>query len=197
MSTEERPYHHGNLRAELIRVGLELANEGGTRAVGLREAARRIGVSPSAAYRHFSGHADLLLAVRNEIIHIIEVEFTEALLTVDENDVVGRLRALADIYFSFAVDHTMQFDVFASVFPEHEDWLGHSGEPIQILIDVMKKVKPESDDPAGESVAVWAPLHGISILCTLGALRAIPLEDKWKAQESVVVLILRGLKLID
>ena len=34
----------------------------------LREAARRVGVSPTAAYRHFENHADLLTAVKHEAL---------------------------------------------------------------------------------------------------------------------------------
>lgn len=59
-----QPYHHGNLAAALIDAGVELAAEGGPDAVVLREVARRVGVSPTAAYRHFDGQAGLTNAVK-------------------------------------------------------------------------------------------------------------------------------------
>ena len=46
-------YRHGDLRRALIEAGLELARVGGPDAVILREATRRAGVVPNAAYRHF------------------------------------------------------------------------------------------------------------------------------------------------
>ena len=46
------------------RAGVALASAGGPDAVVLREATRRAGVAPNAAYRHFSSRADLLQAVR-------------------------------------------------------------------------------------------------------------------------------------
>src|SRR4029078_9486689 len=48
-----KPYHHGDLRRALVTAATELAAAGGSEGVALREAARRIGGSPSAAYRPF------------------------------------------------------------------------------------------------------------------------------------------------
>src|SRR5579859_1009447 len=57
-------YHHGDLANALTQAAVALAREGGPDAVVLREAARRVGVSPAAAYRHFAAHDDLLYAVK-------------------------------------------------------------------------------------------------------------------------------------
>src|SRR6218665_3838853 len=57
-------YRHGDLRRALLDAGIELARGGGPEAVVLREATRRAGVVPNAAYRHFASRHDLLLAVR-------------------------------------------------------------------------------------------------------------------------------------
>ena len=46
-------YRHGDLRRALLDAGIELARSGGPDAVVLREATRRAGVVPNAAYRHF------------------------------------------------------------------------------------------------------------------------------------------------
>ena len=61
-------YHHGDLRQALVDVGVELARADGPGAVVLREAARRLEVSPAAAYRHFHDRQDLLLAVRRQAL---------------------------------------------------------------------------------------------------------------------------------
>ncbi|MCZ0982069.1 TetR/AcrR family transcriptional regulator [Streptomyces diastatochromogenes] len=59
-----KTYHHGDLRNALICAAVDLATEGGPERVVLREAARRVGVSPTAAYRHFDGRGELLRTVR-------------------------------------------------------------------------------------------------------------------------------------
>ncbi len=56
-------YRHGDLRRALLEAGTELARAGGPDAVVLREATRRAGVAPSAAYRHFANRGALLDAV--------------------------------------------------------------------------------------------------------------------------------------
>src|ERR1700729_4577364 len=63
-SPRRETFRHGNLRRALLEAGMELARDGGPQAVVLREATRRAGVAPNAAYRHFSSHRDLLQAVR-------------------------------------------------------------------------------------------------------------------------------------
>src|SRR3954451_22578839 len=59
-STTVTTYHHGNLRAELLRTAVDLAREQGPSGVVLREVARRAGVSHNAAYRHFADREELL-----------------------------------------------------------------------------------------------------------------------------------------
>ena len=59
-----RTYHHGDLRQALLDAGIALARDGGPEAVVLREATRRAGVVPNAAYRHFVSRHALLQAVR-------------------------------------------------------------------------------------------------------------------------------------
>src|ERR1700694_1206188 len=56
-------YPHGDLRRALLEAGIALARSGGPDAVVLREATRRVGVVPNAAYRHFADRDALLAAV--------------------------------------------------------------------------------------------------------------------------------------
>src|ERR1700760_2067613 len=55
-------YRHGDLRRALLEAGLELARRGGPDAVVLRQATRRAGVVPNAAYRDFAHRAAPLRA---------------------------------------------------------------------------------------------------------------------------------------
>ena len=61
-----RPYRHGNLPAALLAAARQILDENGLHAVGLRETARRVGVSATAAYRHFTSKEDLLASVAAE-----------------------------------------------------------------------------------------------------------------------------------
>src|SRR5215216_5564677 len=68
MAQVRSTYRHGDLRRALLEAGLALAADGGPDAVVLREATRRAGVAPNAAYRHFAGRQDLLEAVRQAAV---------------------------------------------------------------------------------------------------------------------------------
>ena len=61
--TPKRGYHHGDLRNALIEAAATLAEKNGPHAVTVRAAARAAGVTPTAAYRHFENHDQLLRAV--------------------------------------------------------------------------------------------------------------------------------------
>jgi AcrR family transcriptional regulator len=61
-----RPYRHGNLPAALVASARQILDESGMQGVGLRETARRVGVSATAAYRHFASKEDLLASVAAE-----------------------------------------------------------------------------------------------------------------------------------
>ena len=55
-------YRHGDLRRALLEAAIALARKGGKDAIILREVTRQVGVSPNAAYRHFSDLNSLLNA---------------------------------------------------------------------------------------------------------------------------------------
>src|SRR5438477_6156040 len=64
VNERRRAYHHGDLANALTSAATELARHGGPEAVVLREAARQVGVSATAAYRHFAGHGQLIHEVK-------------------------------------------------------------------------------------------------------------------------------------
>src|ERR1700737_5007739 len=47
-------YHHGDLRAALVRAAMELLEESGETGLSLHAVARRAGVSAAAPYRHYA-----------------------------------------------------------------------------------------------------------------------------------------------
>src|SRR5687767_15921657 len=61
--SEERPYHHGDLRRAMVQAALEILRETQSLELSLRELARRAGVSHNAPYKHFADKRELLAAV--------------------------------------------------------------------------------------------------------------------------------------
>src|ERR1700712_5004505 len=61
-------YHHGDLRGALLDAAEALVRERGVDGWSLREASSRVGVSPSAAYHHFSSRDALVSALSERVL---------------------------------------------------------------------------------------------------------------------------------
>jgi AcrR family transcriptional regulator len=95
-ATSGRAYHHGDLRAELVRTAQEIIGEVGVAQFSVAEAARRIGVSPGAPSRHFASRDDLLAAVGAEVAGRLADRFRAAI--ADSDDPAEQLAATAEAY---------------------------------------------------------------------------------------------------
>src|SRR5580704_1313628 len=110
-----KTFRHGDLRRALLEAGIALAREGGPDAIVLREATRRAGVAPNAAYRHFSSHRDLLQAVRAAALSLlalaIETEIAATRRRKSSPPQLARamLRAVGTGYIKFALTETGLF----------------------------------------------------------------------------------------
>jgi AcrR family transcriptional regulator len=125
------PYHHGDLYRALVQAGTELAREGGPSAIVLREAARRVGVSPNAAYRHFSALPDLVEAVafdaRSALARSMEAELAKCRPSGDAGrDAIDRLGAVGRGYVHFALSEP---GLFATAFAPPKT-TAHTGDAL-------------------------------------------------------------------
>src|SRR6266404_8137133 len=107
-------YRHGDLRRALLEAGIQLARAGGPDAVVLREATRRAGVVPNAAYRHFASRWELLQAVRSAALSALAVAMEAELARVPRGTspadaARASLRAIGTAYLRFAQEETGLF----------------------------------------------------------------------------------------
>jgi AcrR family transcriptional regulator len=103
-------YHHGDLRAALVAVAVELVGEHGPQGFSLAEAARRVGVSISAPYRHFADRDALLAAVALRAYGVLGPRLDAATADGPE-DPVDQLARAADAYVRFTVEERPLFAV--------------------------------------------------------------------------------------
>jgi AcrR family transcriptional regulator len=186
-----------------------MARTGGPEAVILREATRRAGVVPNAAYRHFHNQAELLGAVRSASIASLAVAIETELNSIRPGkDAVHfarrSLRAVGKAYMEFALRepglfHTA-FSVPAPVFqqPPNPANAGHTGmNPFQLLglaLDRMVTagiLKPK-DRPGAEFLA-WSTVHGMAILMLDGPLRGIDEPTAQQMSKRLLDMVERGL----
>ncbi|MBJ7289945.1 MAG: TetR/AcrR family transcriptional regulator [Williamsia sp.] len=153
-------------RAALVRAGVELLEETGSADVGLREIARRAGVSHGAPRRWFPTHRSLLSAVAAVGLGDLAAVVTSA---ADGSRAPVRDAALA--YIAFAVDRPAMFTL---VF--RHDLLDGGGSDLRAtsqplmewfrdLVDV-----PDQGDREIRAATLWTSVHGIAVLASTGAL---------------------------
>ena len=184
MMIPTRPtYHHGDLRNSLIRAALALVAERGVEGFSLREAARTVGVSASACYRHFEDREELLAAVAHEGLDTLAEEMrvaAEAHQGASPFDAVNRFWDYASAYLHFALAHPAHFRVMHAVpKSEHSRDLMLPRTPAVLAQTAMEGlvaagvVAPEA---AGRALlAIWTSVHGLAQLAVAGQL---PLDDQ-------------------
>ncbi len=108
-----RPYHHGNLRQALLQAALEMAEELGPERVSVREAARRLGVSPAAPFRHFPNRRALMTALAEEAAIRLRVEVRRRPGS-QGGDPLRRLRSIGHGYLEWAGRHAAHFRIVSA-----------------------------------------------------------------------------------
>src|SRR3954464_10583407 len=101
-ATAQRPYHHGNLRSELLSCAERALSEGGLAQLSLRDLARQVGVSHAAPRRHFADKQALLDALAEDGFLRLGAELQGA---VRGGGLAERMLSFARTYVAFAVDH--------------------------------------------------------------------------------------------
>lgn len=162
MSTSEKPYHHGDLRAALIDAAGTLLDAGGD--ISLREAARMAGVSPTAAYRHFADKDALLaaLAVRGF------QEFGKALGEAAARDPANELSARGRAYIRFALARPGRFRLMFGPLLSRAADHPELRETSRRTLAAIESATGDSD----EALRRWGLVHGLAHLLLDGATKA-------------------------
>ena len=162
MDTPQRPFHHGNLPNALRAAARAILDEAGPDVVGLREVARRVGVSATAVYRHFSNKEELLASVAaegfRELAAAMETRATES----------DPLHGVGLAYVEFALQKRGLFRLmFGTIlierakYPELNEAEGAVFGLLQRIVGSADE-GPREDNSAG--MAAWGLVHGLSSL---------------------------------
>ena len=165
-------YRHGDLRRALLEAGIELARHGGPDAVVLREATRRAGVVPNAAYRHFASRRELLRAVGTAYLRFAQRE-------------TGLFRA----GFAPPDDSPNRPD---------PDKAGPGGRnPFELLGDALDRLVEAGALPPerrlGTEYLAWSAVHGLAMLVIDGPLHRLPAAQVDDIGQHLLDMVEKGL----
>ncbi len=157
-----RRYRHGNLPNAMRAAARAILDEAGPEGVGLRETARRVGVSATAAYRHFDSKEDLLASVAAEGFRELAAAMRAA--GDDRQPLIG----VGLAYVEFAMRNRGLFRLMFSTlladrakFPALND---AANDAFGYLQQVVTGIEGAAQEESPATMAAWGSVHGLSAL---------------------------------
>ncbi|MEU9092643.1 TetR/AcrR family transcriptional regulator [Streptomyces sp. NPDC048428] len=179
-----------SLRERLIDVGVDLVMTDGTASLGLREIARRAGVSHGAPRRYFPTHHALLSAIARRGFADLEVRFAAA--TNGTTSPRGQLQEIGRTHVGYALEHRGMFELMfrhdlldSGEHPSGRSQLRESTLPLfRLVVELIVRLRQEQAAarrpgapsgpeplPAVTAAALWSNLHGLAELWAWGSLQ--------------------------
>ena len=153
------PYHHGDLRRQLMTSAAQLAAEADPTTLSMRDLARRAGVSHAAPAHHFGDRRGLLTALATEGYELLAAAMREAQ--------AGGFEGVAVAYVRFALGHPGHYAVMYrdalvdATGPELTRARSGCGELLRHGIAGLAPQALGDLDQREATAAAWALVHGI------------------------------------
>lgn len=165
-------YHHGDLRADLLRRAVEVIDRDGPADLSLRALARDAGVSHAAPRHHFATRAGLLTALAAEGFRLLAQRLRDA-------GAGGEFVEVGVAYVRFATDLPAHFDVMFRpdlLDADDEDLTAAQQEAFDVLRGGVEAMSGGAD-AAAAVIAGWSLAHGLATLAAAGSLDGAHLRD--------------------
>ncbi|SHO48878.1 TetR/AcrR family transcriptional regulator [Anaerocolumna xylanovorans] len=167
----EKPYHHGNLRTELIEAGIEIINNEGLNSFSLRKVAAKCNVSHTAPYSHFKD-IDALVNAMGEYVTGQFMNKLQASIA-EKEDGTEAVSSLGLAYIEFFIENPQyfQFLFYHSGLTINLDKKNPDDYPPFALFRTTaykmfeKNGSPKEAYPEGLA-SLWSVVHGIVALLT-------------------------------
>ncbi|MCW2276035.1 AcrR family transcriptional regulator [Rhodoblastus acidophilus] len=166
-----RSYHHGRLREALLAAARALISERGLAGFTLAEAAKRVGVTGAAPYRHFADRDALVAALAQDGF----THFNQLLGRAWDGgkpDPVAALRRRGEAYLAFAREEP---GLYRAMFGD-AGLLRHPSdraraafdEQVRTTVEVLRFFHAPERDAETLAVQIWAMSHGVADLMLSG-----------------------------
>ncbi len=171
MAPSKTTYHHGDLRAALLQEAAALIEENGTEAVTMRALSERVGVSRTAAYRHFANKTDLLGAVAAEGFRELRERLHRVNTPSAANPEDGFV-AMAQAYVQFAVGHPAYYRLMygrdalqRDQYPDlHAAANAIYDELVTLIVTYQQQGLLKPGDAKPLAYVAWSLVHGLAAL---------------------------------
>ncbi|WP_112664386.1 TetR/AcrR family transcriptional regulator [Microvirga flavescens] len=200
---DKRGYHHGNLKEALIEAAQRFIAERGLGGFTLADAAKLVGVTPAALYRHFRGRDALVAEVAFRGFKDLGERLGRAL--AGEGTPLERFTRMGEAYLTFAEQEPGYY--LAMFSPQVSEGEKAPKQPVapgvrppetafDFLVRALSETFPsgfKDVDVRFIALEVWALSHGIATLDAAGQLPRGPgLPDKYELLRAGVLALVHG-----
>src|ERR671920_291194 len=152
---DRQGYHHGNLKEALIEAAQRFIAERGIGGFTLSDAAKLVGVTPAALYRHFRGRDALVAEVAFRGYDELAKRLGRA--PQSEGTALERFTRMGEAYLAFAEQEPGFYTAMFSARPSEgescgpswargeaaSDRPGAAGTPFDLLVEALSKTFPD------------------------------------------------------
>lgn len=170
-----RGYHHGSLKDALIEAARLLVAERGPAGFTLSEAAKRVGVTAAAPYRHFSDRDDLMGELARRGFETFTLKL-QAAFDGGRPDARASLERMGQAYLAFAREepglyHSMFANAAALDGPDQGVAADRALAALSAAAaSVLREMGQPKADPRPLAFQIWSMSHGVATLMLSGHL---------------------------
>ena len=167
----DEAYHHGDLRAAAISLGLEKLASQDVPDLGLRAIARELGVSATALYRHFANKDALLDALAREGIRQLGRSQMAAAMAAGGGQAAFQATGVAYVEWAVANPALFALTFACRPGPDLADAESDDNEAFRQLQSGISSVLPQlapGADRASAAMHAWSLVHGLANLILAG-----------------------------
>ncbi len=196
MSTgsDQRQYHHGDLRAALLKTAERSLRAHGVAQLSLRDLAREVGVSHAAPRRHFPERQDLLDALAENGYTRLGEQIRDAVASGDDG-FAARLRRAASAFAHFATENPALLELMNA--GKHRPGGSQVSRSAEVafapLVDLIREGQERQVLQAGSvdeiGLILYSTINGLSTLVNTGLVEADRLDN---LTDTAVNQFLRG-----
>ena len=195
---DRRGYHHGNLKEALLEAARRFIAERGIGGFALVDAARLVGVSPAALYRHFRGREALLEELAGRGFAELAARLARALTS--RGTPLERFTRMGEAYLAFAEEEPAYYAAIFETRGVQGETLetGSPGRPspFDLLVEALQSTFADGFGgvaPKFIALEVWALAHGIATLSAAGHLPRGPgFPDRYELLRAGILALVHG-----
>lgn len=168
MNKAAKPYHHGNLAESLLDAVDEIATKFGLEAVTLRACAKKVGVSPSSAFRHYADKRALFTAFATRAILQLAMRMEQAKQRAEQEG-GDPFFSVGMAYVRFGLEKPAFFRAMwreEAIYCQDEHYRAATRQLASYLkagfVETIDDEDPEDFSP--QELLVWSSVHGLTNL---------------------------------